>query len=93
MSSISARRRHPWRQDHREGTPSADHGQPELAHRQIPDRRARVATPAERRKPKKGRRIKVVGARGNNLKNVTAEIPLGTFTASPACRAAASRPS
>jgi excinuclease ABC subunit A len=40
-----------------------------------------VAVPAERRKGKKGKRIKVVGARGNNLKNVTAEIPLGTFTA------------
>ena len=40
-----------------------------------------VAVPAERRPLKKGRRIKVVGARGNNLKNVTAEIPLGTFTA------------
>ena len=39
-----------------------------------------VATPSERRKPKKGRRLKVVGARGNNLKDVTAEIPLGTFT-------------
>ncbi len=30
---------------------------------------------------KKGRKLKVVGARGNNLKNVSAEIPLGTFTA------------
>jgi excinuclease ABC subunit A len=40
-----------------------------------------IATPAERRPGKKGKRIKVVGARGNNLKNVTAEIPLGTFTA------------
>jgi len=40
-----------------------------------------IAVPAERRKGKKGKRIKVVGARGNNLKNVTAEIPLGTFTA------------
>ncbi|MER2534366.1 MAG: excinuclease ABC subunit UvrA [Rhizobiaceae bacterium] len=40
-----------------------------------------VAVPAERRKGKKGRKLKVVGARGNNLKNVTAEIPLGTFTA------------
>ncbi|TPJ31804.1 excinuclease ABC subunit UvrA [Mesorhizobium sp. B2-7-2] len=40
-----------------------------------------VATPAVRREAKKNRRIKVVGARGNNLKNVTAEIPLGTFTA------------
>ncbi len=39
-----------------------------------------IAMPAERRQGKKGKRIKVVGARGNNLKNVTAEIPLGTFT-------------
>jgi excinuclease ABC subunit A len=40
-----------------------------------------IEIPAERRPIKKGRRIKVVGARGNNLRNVTAEIPLGTFTA------------
>jgi excinuclease ABC subunit A len=40
-----------------------------------------IALPAERRKPKKGKRIKVVGARGNNLRDVSAEIPLGTFTA------------
>ncbi|CCV07095.1 ATPase and DNA damage recognition protein of nucleotide excision repair excinuclease UvrABC [Mesorhizobium metallidurans STM 2683] len=40
-----------------------------------------VATPAVRREAKKSRRLKIVGARGNNLKNVTAEIPLGTFTA------------
>ncbi|MER8864491.1 excinuclease ABC subunit UvrA [Mesorhizobium sp. M0751] len=40
-----------------------------------------VATPAVRREARKNRRLKVVGARGNNLKNVTAEIPLGTFTA------------
>ncbi|MCX8282192.1 excinuclease ABC subunit UvrA [Phyllobacterium sp. 0TCS1.6C] len=39
-----------------------------------------VAVPAQRRKIDK-KRIKVVGARGNNLKNVSAEIPLGTFTA------------
>ncbi len=39
-----------------------------------------ISVPADRRKGKKGKRIKVVGARGNNLKNVTAEIPLGTFT-------------
>ncbi|MFZ5690576.1 MAG: excinuclease ABC subunit UvrA [Pseudomonadota bacterium] len=35
----------------------------------------------ERRTPSKHRMIRVVGARGNNLKNVTAEIPLGLFTA------------
>ncbi|MGA1804307.1 excinuclease ABC subunit UvrA [Rhizobium sp. HT1-10] len=40
-----------------------------------------VPVPSERRKPKKGKEIKVVGARGNNLKNVTASIPLGVFTA------------
>ncbi|MEW5423115.1 excinuclease ABC subunit UvrA [Amorphus sp. 3PC139-8] len=40
-----------------------------------------VAVPAERRKATKGRRIKLTGARGNNLKNVSIELPLGTFTA------------
>ncbi|THF54195.1 excinuclease ABC subunit UvrA [Allorhizobium terrae] len=40
-----------------------------------------VHVPNSRRKPKKGQQIKVVGARGNNLKNVTAAIPLGVFTA------------
>ncbi len=39
-----------------------------------------VPTPPQRRKPQKGRILKLIGARGNNLKNVTAEIPLGTFT-------------
>jgi excinuclease ABC subunit A len=39
-----------------------------------------VAVPRNRRKPMKSRVIKIIGARGNNLKNVTAEIPLGTFT-------------
>ncbi|MEW7006862.1 excinuclease ABC subunit UvrA [Lentilitoribacter sp. EG35] len=34
-----------------------------------------------RRKPVKGRQIKVLGAKANNLKNVTAQIPLGLFTA------------
>ena len=34
----------------------------------------------ERRPPNHRRTLKVVNARGNNLKNVTAEIPLGLFT-------------
>ena len=38
-----------------------------------------VAIP-ERRPPNHRRTIKVVNARGNNLKNVSAEIPLGLFT-------------
>jgi len=32
------------------------------------------------RRPGNGKSVKVVGARGNNLRNVSAEIPLGTFT-------------
>ncbi|MCY1707484.1 excinuclease ABC subunit UvrA [Pannonibacter sp. SL95] len=39
-----------------------------------------IPVPAERRKINKKRQIKVIGARGNNLKNVSADIPLGTFT-------------
>jgi excinuclease ABC subunit A len=39
-----------------------------------------IPIPAERRKAVHNRWLKVVGARGNNLKNVTAQIPLGTLT-------------
>ena len=39
-----------------------------------------IPVPAERRAGKKGKSLKVVGATSNNLKDVTAEIPLGTFT-------------
>jgi excinuclease ABC subunit A len=41
---------------------------------------ARTIAVPERRAPNLRRTIKVVNARGNNLKNVTAEIPLGLFT-------------
>jgi len=39
-----------------------------------------IPVPARRRKAALDRRVKVVGARGNNLKNVSATIPLGTLT-------------
>ena len=39
-----------------------------------------VAIPARRRAANPGRELKIVGARGNNLKSVTATIPLGLFT-------------
>jgi excinuclease ABC subunit A len=39
-----------------------------------------VPVPKKRRKIDRSLAIRVVGARGNNLKNVTAEIPLGVFT-------------
>src|SRR6202007_663106 len=38
-----------------------------------------VPTP-ERRPRNPSRTLKIIGARGNNLKNITAEIPLGLFT-------------
>src|SRR5712692_7865259 len=34
----------------------------------------------ERRKPNPNRQLKIVGARGNNLTNIDAEIPIGLFT-------------
>ncbi len=39
-----------------------------------------ITIPAKRRKGKKGQKLKIIGARGNNLQNITGEIPLGTFT-------------
>jgi excinuclease ABC subunit A len=39
-----------------------------------------IPIPAARRKAVHNRWIKVTGARGNNLKNITAQIPLGTLT-------------
>ncbi|MBX3483972.1 excinuclease ABC subunit UvrA [Phenylobacterium sp.] len=39
-----------------------------------------IAVPQDRRPISKTKVLRVVGARGNNLKDVTAEIPVGTFT-------------
>jgi excinuclease ABC subunit A len=39
-----------------------------------------IAVPARRREGHRGQKLRVKGARANNLKNVTAEIPLGTLT-------------
>jgi excinuclease ABC subunit A len=39
-----------------------------------------IPMPERRRKALKGHAFKIVGARGNNLKDITVEIPLGLFT-------------
>jgi excinuclease ABC subunit A len=39
-----------------------------------------IAVPKNRRAGKKGQKIEVIGATGNNLQDVSASIPLGTFT-------------
>ncbi|MGA9485962.1 MAG: ATP-binding cassette domain-containing protein, partial [Methylocella sp.] len=39
-----------------------------------------VMIPGRRRKPEPGRKLEVVNAHGNNLKNISATIPLGLFT-------------
>ncbi|WP_019218781.1 excinuclease ABC subunit UvrA [Bartonella florencae] len=39
-----------------------------------------IKVPTQRRKISKTKTLKIIGARGNNLKNISANIPLGTFT-------------
>jgi excinuclease ABC subunit A len=62
-----------------EGTPAEVMANPESLTGRYVSGALQIPRRPERRKGKKGRNLKVVGARGNNLKGVTAEIPLGTF--------------
>ncbi len=40
----------------------------------------RIPLPVKRRKPKRGKYIRLTGAEGNNLKKINVQIPLGCFT-------------
>jgi excinuclease ABC subunit A len=62
------------------GTPAEVMANPESLTGQYLSGAREIAMPAFRRPPQKGKSIKVVGASGNNLKNVTAEIPIGVLT-------------
>ena len=64
-----------------EGTPAAIMANPKSLTGQYLSGAMEIPMPDLRREPKKGKALKVVGARANNLKNVDAEIPLGLFTA------------
>ena len=64
-----------------EGTPEQVMANPSSLTGQYLTGFKQIPMPKERRKPTRGRRLTVIGARANNLKNITVDIPLGLFTA------------
>jgi excinuclease ABC subunit A len=62
-----------------EGTPEAVMRVPASVTAQYLTGQRQIAVPARRRRGHDGQILKLIGAGGNNLKDVTAEIPLGTF--------------
>jgi excinuclease ABC subunit A len=63
-----------------EGTPAEVAANPKSLTGDYLSGRRMIPVPAMRRPMQKDRVLKVVGARGNNLKNIAANFPLGTFT-------------
>ncbi len=63
-----------------EGTPNAVAANPKSLTGDYLSGRRMIPVPTLRRPAQADRVLKVVGARGNNLKNVSATFPLGTFT-------------
>ncbi len=64
-----------------EGTPAEIAANPKSLTGDYLSGRRRIDVPVMRRPAQRDRMLRVVSARGNNLKNVTADFPLGTFTA------------
>jgi excinuclease ABC subunit A len=64
-----------------EGTPRQVMANPESLTGQYLTGMKQIPLPKARRKAVKGKRLKVVGAQENNLKNITVDIPIGLFTA------------
>ena len=64
-----------------EGTPQDILNHPDSLTGKYLSGRMGIAMPAERREGKKGKAISVKGATGNNLKNVSVDVPLGLFVA------------
>jgi excinuclease ABC subunit A len=62
-----------------EGTPDAVAANPASLTGDYLSGRRQIPVPTLRRPIQKGRRLRVVGAHGNNLKDLTADFPLGAF--------------
>jgi excinuclease ABC subunit A len=63
-----------------QGTPADIMATPESVTGQYLTGVREIAVPETRRKPNKKKVLRISGARGNNLKDVTGEIPVGLFT-------------
>jgi excinuclease ABC subunit A len=63
-----------------QGTPSQVMANPDSLTGKYLTGELAVALPPQRRRKQKGKALKLAGARGNNLKDVSVEIPLGLFT-------------
>ena len=63
-----------------QGTPGDIEASPASITGQYLSGRRRIALPTLRMRPDPARQITIVGARGNNLKNVSVPVPLGLFT-------------
>jgi excinuclease ABC subunit A len=63
-----------------QGTPAEIEASPESLTGQYLSGRRRIPVPAVRTPAQRGRVLRIVGATGNNLSDVTAEIPLGLMT-------------
>ncbi|MFC0283521.1 excinuclease ABC subunit UvrA [Camelimonas abortus] len=64
-----------------QGTPQDILASPDSLTGQYLSGKRSVPAPEKRRPASKGRHLRLIGASGNNLKNVTASFPLGAFTA------------
>jgi excinuclease ABC subunit A len=64
-----------------EGTPQDILNHPDSLTGKYLSGRMGIQVPAERREGKKGKALSIKGATGNNLKNVSVDVPLGLFVA------------